>query len=52
MILEPKNKNFKGPLQIRDRLKIFNIQAPYVYTKGFLMILLKVILNCLHSFLK
>ncbi len=52
MILEPENKNFKGPLQIRDSFKIFNIQAPFDYTKGFLMILLKVILNSLHSFFR
>ncbi len=55
MILEPKHKNFTGSLQIKETVKK-NIkhQAPYVYTKGFWLLLLlcyyfKIILNWWHS---
>ncbi len=35
MILEPKHKKFKGPLQIKGTVKKDLISAPYVHTKGF-----------------
>ncbi len=42
MILEPKHKNFTGPLQIKETVKKnIHYQAPYVYTKGFWMLLLE-----------
>jgi hypothetical protein len=49
MILEPKHKNFKGPVQSRETVKTIYCQAQYVHTKGFELYYFKVILNWWHS---
>jgi hypothetical protein len=46
MILEPKLKNFKGPLQIKgDSLKMFNIMGHMSIPRTFECYNFKIILN-------
>ncbi len=39
MILEPKHKNIKGPLQIEETVETNFCQEPYIHIKHFRMIL-------------
>ncbi len=50
MILEPKHKNFTGPLQIKETVKkIFNIRRHMVTPRAFECYYFKIILNWWHS---
>jgi hypothetical protein len=52
MILEPKHKNFTGPLQMKETVKRFNIRRHMSIPRAFECYYFKIILHWWHSPLK